>query len=188
MRVTTVDVDCLGLVLNLWMSCSSPLFWAPSDWMLLRWLPACLPVPPVRRFHPPPCFAALRVRCPCLGVHPMVASATSAVMILYTSFTATTSFMVFGLLEVRILRSRILVDPPPPLPTSSPSWLYRSCCRSFALVFFLKRKEVSTKRGRERSSRLQIISWCFDVCKGHQGRVRSAAAACVPTVRAVFAA
>ncbi|CBJ31853.1 conserved unknown protein [Ectocarpus siliculosus] len=29
----------------------------------------------------------------------MVASATSAVMILYTSFTATTSFMVFGLLE-----------------------------------------------------------------------------------------
>ncbi|CAN0410444.1 unnamed protein product, partial [Hapterophycus canaliculatus] len=35
-----------------------------------------------------------------MGVHPMVASATSAVMILYTSFTATTSFMVFGLLEV----------------------------------------------------------------------------------------
>ncbi|CAM9922029.1 unnamed protein product [Scytosiphon promiscuus] len=34
-----------------------------------------------------------------MGVHPMVASATSAVMILYTSFTATTSFMVFGLLE-----------------------------------------------------------------------------------------
>lgn len=30
----------------------------------------------------------------------MVASATSAVMILYTSFTATTSFMVFGLLQV----------------------------------------------------------------------------------------
>ncbi|CAN0371232.1 unnamed protein product, partial [Discosporangium mesarthrocarpum] len=29
----------------------------------------------------------------------MVASATSAVMILYTSFTASTSFMVFGLLQ-----------------------------------------------------------------------------------------
>lgn len=37
---------------------------------------------------------------PTQGVHPMVASATSAVMILYTSFTATTSFMVFGLLQV----------------------------------------------------------------------------------------
>lgn len=36
----------------------------------------------------------------CPGVHPMVASATSAVMILYTSFTATTSFVVFGLLQV----------------------------------------------------------------------------------------
>ncbi|CAN0516050.1 unnamed protein product, partial [Laminaria digitata] len=34
-----------------------------------------------------------------MGVHPMVASATSAVMILYTSFTATTSFVVFGLLQ-----------------------------------------------------------------------------------------
>eukprot|EP00549_Striatella_unipunctata_P025848 CAMPEP_0118716266 /NCGR_PEP_ID=MMETSP0800-20121206/27394_1 /TAXON_ID=210618 ORGANISM="Striatella unipunctata, Strain CCMP2910" /NCGR_SAMPLE_ID=MMETSP0800 /ASSEMBLY_ACC=CAM_ASM_000638 /LENGTH=420 /DNA_ID=CAMNT_0006622645 /DNA_START=137 /DNA_END=1399 /DNA_ORIENTATION=+ len=33
-----------------------------------------------------------------LGVHPMVASATSACMILFTSFTATTSFMIFGLL------------------------------------------------------------------------------------------
>lgn len=36
----------------------------------------------------------------------MVASATSAVMILYTSFTATTSFMVFGLLEVSHRRRR----------------------------------------------------------------------------------
>ncbi|CAM9892090.1 unnamed protein product [Ascophyllum nodosum] len=34
-----------------------------------------------------------------MGVHPLVAAATSAVMILYTSFTATTSFMVFGLLQ-----------------------------------------------------------------------------------------
>ncbi|CAM9255212.1 unnamed protein product [Chrysoparadoxa australica] len=33
-----------------------------------------------------------------MGVHPLVASATSASMILYTSFTATTSFLVFGLL------------------------------------------------------------------------------------------
>lgn len=32
-----------------------------------------------------------------LGVHPAVASATSACMILFTSFTATTSFMIFGL-------------------------------------------------------------------------------------------
>eukprot|EP00611_Tribonema_gayanum_P011064 TRINITY_DN21199_c0_g1_i1.p1 TRINITY_DN21199_c0_g1~~TRINITY_DN21199_c0_g1_i1.p1 ORF type:complete len:524 (+),score=113.26 TRINITY_DN21199_c0_g1_i1:90-1661(+) len=34
-----------------------------------------------------------------MGVHPKVASATSACMILFTSFTATTSFMVFGLLR-----------------------------------------------------------------------------------------
>jgi len=34
-----------------------------------------------------------------MGVHPMVASATSAVMILYTSFSAATSFVVFGLLR-----------------------------------------------------------------------------------------
>ena len=33
-----------------------------------------------------------------MGVHPAVASATSACMILFTSFTATTSFAVFGLL------------------------------------------------------------------------------------------
>jgi uncharacterized membrane protein YfcA len=33
-----------------------------------------------------------------MGVHPQVASATSATMILYTSFTATTSFIAFGLL------------------------------------------------------------------------------------------
>eukprot|EP00541_Cyclophora_tenuis_P019043 CAMPEP_0116552928 /NCGR_PEP_ID=MMETSP0397-20121206/6756_1 /TAXON_ID=216820 /ORGANISM="Cyclophora tenuis, Strain ECT3854" /LENGTH=187 /DNA_ID=CAMNT_0004077927 /DNA_START=282 /DNA_END=845 /DNA_ORIENTATION=- len=32
-----------------------------------------------------------------LGVHPAVASATSACMILFTSFTATTSFAVYGL-------------------------------------------------------------------------------------------
>ena len=31
----------------------------------------------------------------------MVSSSTSAVMILYTSFTATTSFVVFGLLKVK---------------------------------------------------------------------------------------
>ncbi|CAM9577491.1 unnamed protein product [Scytosiphon promiscuus] len=34
-----------------------------------------------------------------MGVHPKVSSSTSAVMILYTSFTATTSFVVFGLLK-----------------------------------------------------------------------------------------
>lgn len=34
-----------------------------------------------------------------MGVHPKVAAATSATMILFTSFTATTSFMVFGLLQ-----------------------------------------------------------------------------------------
>ena len=34
-----------------------------------------------------------------MGVHPAVASASSAAMILFTSFTATTSFVVFGLLE-----------------------------------------------------------------------------------------
>jgi len=34
-----------------------------------------------------------------MGVHPAVSSATSACMILFTSFTATTSFMVFGLLQ-----------------------------------------------------------------------------------------
>lgn len=33
-----------------------------------------------------------------MGVHPAVSSATSACMILFTSFTATTSFVVFGLL------------------------------------------------------------------------------------------
>ena len=33
-----------------------------------------------------------------MGVHPAVSSASSACMILFTSFTATTSFMVFGLL------------------------------------------------------------------------------------------
>lgn len=33
-----------------------------------------------------------------LGVHPAVASATSACMILFTSFTATTSFLVFGMI------------------------------------------------------------------------------------------
>jgi uncharacterized membrane protein YfcA len=33
-----------------------------------------------------------------MGVHPKVASASSACMILFTSFTATTSFVVFGLL------------------------------------------------------------------------------------------
>lgn len=34
-----------------------------------------------------------------MGVHPAVASASSACMILFTSFTATTSFYVFGLLD-----------------------------------------------------------------------------------------
>lgn len=33
-----------------------------------------------------------------MGVHPAVSSASSACMILFTSFTATTSFVVFGLL------------------------------------------------------------------------------------------
>jgi len=33
-----------------------------------------------------------------MGVHPLVASATAACMILYTSFTAATSFLVFGLI------------------------------------------------------------------------------------------
>ena len=33
-----------------------------------------------------------------MGVHPAVSSASSATMILFTSFTATTSFVVFGLL------------------------------------------------------------------------------------------
>ena len=33
-----------------------------------------------------------------MGIHPMVGCATSACMILFTSFTATTSFIVFGLL------------------------------------------------------------------------------------------
>jgi uncharacterized membrane protein YfcA len=33
-----------------------------------------------------------------MGVHPAVGSASSACMILFTSFTATTSFIVFGLL------------------------------------------------------------------------------------------
>jgi uncharacterized membrane protein YfcA len=33
-----------------------------------------------------------------MGVHPKVSSATSACMILFTSFTASTSFVVFGLL------------------------------------------------------------------------------------------
>jgi uncharacterized membrane protein YfcA len=32
-----------------------------------------------------------------MGVHPAVSSASSACMILFTSFTATTSFVVFGL-------------------------------------------------------------------------------------------
>ena len=33
-----------------------------------------------------------------MGVHPAVSSASSACMILFTSFTATTSYVVFGLL------------------------------------------------------------------------------------------
>jgi uncharacterized membrane protein YfcA len=33
-----------------------------------------------------------------MGVHPAVSSASSACMILFTSFTATTSYIVFGLL------------------------------------------------------------------------------------------
>jgi uncharacterized membrane protein YfcA len=33
-----------------------------------------------------------------MGVHPAVASATSACMILFTSFTATTTFAVYGML------------------------------------------------------------------------------------------
>jgi len=33
-----------------------------------------------------------------MGVHPAVSSASSSCMILFTSFTATTSFVVFGLL------------------------------------------------------------------------------------------
>jgi uncharacterized membrane protein YfcA len=35
-----------------------------------------------------------------MGVHPQVSSATSACMILFTSFTATTSFVAFGLLDM----------------------------------------------------------------------------------------
>lgn len=35
-----------------------------------------------------------------MGVHPAVSSASSACMILFTSFTATTSFVVFGLLRM----------------------------------------------------------------------------------------
>mmetsp|Transcript_16709 Transcript_16709/g.25240 ORF Transcript_16709/g.25240 Transcript_16709/m.25240 type:complete len:562 (-) Transcript_16709:41-1726(-) len=35
-----------------------------------------------------------------MGVHPAVSSASSACMILFTSFTATTSFVVFGLLQL----------------------------------------------------------------------------------------
>jgi uncharacterized membrane protein YfcA len=35
-----------------------------------------------------------------MGVHPAVASASSALMILFTSSTATTSFVVFGLLDM----------------------------------------------------------------------------------------
>merc|ERR1719183_2948525 len=34
-----------------------------------------------------------------MGIHPAVSSASSACMILFTSFTATTSFVVFGLLD-----------------------------------------------------------------------------------------
>lgn len=64
----------------------------------------------------------------------MVASATSAVMILYTSFTATTSFMVFGLLEVCAcfyIHSRARVAP---LPSSSPSSLVLSCFWGFCAL------------------------------------------------------
>ena len=35
-----------------------------------------------------------------MGVQPKVASATSAVMIMYTAFTATTSYYVFGLITM----------------------------------------------------------------------------------------
>ena len=35
-----------------------------------------------------------------MGVHPKVSSACSATMIMYTSFTATTSFFVFGLIKM----------------------------------------------------------------------------------------
>jgi uncharacterized membrane protein YfcA len=35
-----------------------------------------------------------------MGVHPKVSSATNAVMILFTSFPVTTSFIVFGLLDM----------------------------------------------------------------------------------------
>ena len=35
-----------------------------------------------------------------MGILPQVASATSACMILFTSFTATTSYIAFGLLRI----------------------------------------------------------------------------------------
>ena len=57
----------------------------------------------------------------------MVASATSAVMILYTSFTATTSFVVFGLLQASTppaprCSARPPICPSLSLPLSPPVW------------------------------------------------------------------
>lgn len=86
------------------------------------------------------------------GVHPMVASATSAVMILYTSFTATTSFVVFGLLEAsdqsHTRASRTCLYSPPPLLDCGAA-LRPCCCHSSSvcnrsmhtrLVFFIPLK------------------------------------------------
>ena len=67
-----------------------------------------------------------------MGIHPKVSSASSACMIMYTSFTATTSFFVFGLLkmdygELHVVREDTNVHhltttaPPPKLTTRPPS-------------------------------------------------------------------
>lgn len=74
----------------------------------------------------------------------MVASATSAVMILYTSFTATTSFMVFGLLEASDMSKQatlfVLITPSPP-----PRSIAGPLSARFVLAFYIFINSVCTR-------------------------------------------
>lgn len=77
-----------------------PLMLALGKWRTTRQAQICLVELPVSFAH---LFSGHRIICLvllyyCQGVHPAVASATSACMILFTSCTSTVSFMIFGLL------------------------------------------------------------------------------------------
>lgn len=106
----------------------------------------------------------------------MVASATSAVMILYTSFTATTSFMVFGLLEVRVRTT----TPPSGLsshrvPPSRRCRPRRHVCLVLAVCCFLfSKKRAVTSRvtvSRRLTTPMYVVLWGqFEVCTTSSSR------------------